>query len=301
MLKKISEFLVYSNIFIAACALALTYESFLLLHLPASLNWYLLLVFLCTLFVYNLHYYVKLQKNKTGSRLDWCRRHQKLLQVLIITSLIFIFGGVIYHFNSIFGTPGRWYYHNIAWFIIIPILALGYSYPLIPWKKKSLRQIGWLKMTSLSFIWSFTTVALPVFMLPDKGDVFTRTLFVPILFIYRFAFIAAISFLFNIRDQEEDKKDGIRTFAVLMGEKASLRYGKWIMFILNSLITLLVLWTFELQDYADYIAGFLPLLILFWYYQRFAIQKTEAVFVLQYDGLMLIKALLLIFAIRFFY
>lgn len=298
MIKKIADFLVYSNFFIAACALALTYESFLLLHLPTSLNWYLLLVFLCTVFVYNLHYFVNLRKSNMDERSQWCRANKKLLLVLIILSLVFIVGGVLYHFNSIFGSGKNFHYHNVAWFIIIPLLALAYSYPVIPWKKKSLRQIGWLKMASLSFIWSFTTVALPVLMLPDKGDLFTRTVFVPIAFLHRFVFIATLSLLFNVRDYNEDKEAGIKTLAVIMGQRASLLFGKWVMTPLNILFTLLLLWTFELQDNTDYIAGFIPIALLFLLHQFFS-SKKNAAFVILNDGLMLVQALLLIFALKF--
>ena len=299
MFISFTRSVIYSNVFIALCALALTYESFLLLHLPSSLNWYLLLIFLCTIFVYCLHYFVKLRKNKTDDRLQWCRQNKKLLLWLIILSFIFIVGDVIYHFHSIFGPPGHFNYSNLTWFIVIPVLALGYSYPLIPRNKKSLRQIGWLKMASLSFTWSFTTVALPVLMLPDKGDLYTRNYFVPVLFIYRFVFIAALSFLFNIRDREEDSRDGIKTLAVILGQGRSLSYGKWIMSILNIVFTYLFLWCFELQDTVHYVATFTPVVLLFFLYHKFSPMNNEAAFALRNDGLMLVKALLLIFALSF--
>lgn len=216
---------------------------------------------------------------------------------LIVSSFIFIVGGVIYHFNAIFGSGRNFHYHNIAWFVIIPLLALAYSYPILWWKKKSLRQIGWLKMTSLSFIWAFTTVALPVIMLPGKGDLFTRSVFVPIAFLQRFVFVAALSLLFNIRDYKEDKEAGIRTLAVIMGETASLRFGKWVMTLLNILFTLLLLWTFELQDTTDYLAGFIPIALLFLLHQFFS-SKKDAFFVIRNDGLMLVQALLLIFVLK---
>jgi 4-hydroxybenzoate polyprenyltransferase len=297
LLATIIRFLVYSNIFIATCALALTYETFLLLHLPSSLNWYLLLIFLSTIFIYDLHYYINLKETNTDSRSQWCREHKKLVLSLIISSFILIVGAVVYHFNSIFGMGKNFLYHNLVWFIIIPVLALAYSYPVIWWRKKSLRQIGWLKMALLSFVWSFTTVALPVLMLPDKGDLFTRTVFVPIAFLQRFVFIAALSLLFNIRDYKEDKEAGIKTLAVLMGEAASLRFGKWVMTILNSLFTFLLLWTFELQDTTDYLAGFIPIILLFLLHQFFS-SKKNAAFVIRNDGLMLVQALLLIFVLK---
>jgi 4-hydroxybenzoate polyprenyltransferase len=249
--------------------------------------------------VYCLHYLVKLRKNKSDDRLQWCRQNKKWLFWMIILSFVLISGSIIYHYHSIFGPRGHFNYSNLTWFIVVPLLALGYSYPLIPWNKKSLRQIGWLKMALLSFTWSFTTVVLPVLMLPDKGDLYTRSFFVPVLFVHRFVFIAALSFLFNIRDLEEDSRDGIKTLAVMLGQTRSLSYGKWIMAFLNIVFTYLLLWCFELQEPAYYVAAFIPVFLLFFLYEKFTPTNNEAAFELHNDGLMLIKALLLIFAITF--
>ncbi len=296
-MRAIINFLVYSNLFIACCALAFTYESFLLLHLPSSLNWYLLLIFLCTVFIYNLHYYVKLKKNRTDDRLQWCRQNKKLVLWLIIASLFFIGGGIVYHFKAIFGTAEYFNYNNLIWFIILPILALGYSYPFIPWNRKSLRQIGWLKMTSLSFIWSFTTVALPVYMLPGNRGLYAENLSILLLLFQRFIFVAAVSFLFNIKDYEEDRMDGIKTLVVILGPQKSLQYGKWIMPIVNTVITSLLLWYFDLKNLACYAASLIPIILLFFLYQYYSPMKSTAFFVVRNDGLMLTKALLLIFAL----
>lgn len=295
--KRLLHFIVYSNLFIAACALALTIETFYLLHLSSFLYWYLFLIFLCTAFVYSLHYFVKSKKDKTGSRLEWCRKNRQILPIVILVSFMLIAGTVIYHYPSIFEKNGRFNYFNLAWFIIIPLLALGYSYPLNPWNKKSLRQIGWLKMASLSFIWSFTTVVLPVLMFPTANTGYAGNNYVVILFIHRFFFIAALSLLFNINDYAEDKKDGIKTIAVLIGPLKSLRYGKWVMTVLNVAAAFLLLYYFELLHPIYFAALLLPVVLLFLLFHRFLALKDEALFVIRYDGLMIVKALLLIFAV----
>lgn len=299
-MKGIVSFTVYSNLFIAACALSLTAETFILFHLPSSLNWYLLLIFLCTVFVYSLHYFVKSKKLRTDSRLEWCRKNKSLLLTIIIASFIFICGGVTWHYRSIFGEPGHFNFRNLAWFIIIPVLALGYSYPLTPWNKKSMRQTGWLKMASLSFIWAFTTVVLPLLMLNEEDSLIKRSLVVT-LFIHRFVFIAALAFLFNINDYDEDKQDEIKTIAVLLGPAKSLQYGKRLMIPLNIVSAIFLLYQFRLEQPVFYIAILTPVLLLFFLYHRFASIKDEAIFVIRHDGLMIVKALLLIFAVLIFH
>lgn len=232
--------------------------------------------------------------------MDWCRKNRNLLLFIILLSSLLIAGGVVYHYQSIFGKPGAFNYRNLIWFILIPLVALGYSYPLNPWNKKSLRQTGWLKMTSLSFIWSFTTLILPVLMFQTSViEQFNQTQLL-IFFVHRFFFIAALSFLFNINDHDEDKEDGIKTIAVLIGPAKSLLYGKWLMTFLNLVTSFFLLYCFELNSPVYYAALFIPVILLFILYQRFSPMKDEAVFAIRYDGLMIVKALLLIFALRIF-
>jgi len=261
--NRILQFIVYSNLFIAACAFMLTLETFVLFGLPSSLNWYLLLIFLCTVFVYSLHYFVKSKKEKTDSRLEWCRKNKKLLFAIIILSFVFIAGGVVWHYKMIFIKDGHFNYNNLAWFIVIPLLALAYSYPLTPWNKKSLRQIGWLKMASLSFIWSFTTVVLPLLMLPGSSYAKMNNSSLLILFLHRFIFIASLGFLFNINDYEEDKKDSIKTIAVLLGPEKSLQKGKWIVLLLNIVMSLLLWYYFDLRSFTFLRAILIPVIFRF--------------------------------------
>lgn len=293
--RSFIRFLVYSNLFIGLCAVALAAETFFILHLPASLNWYLLLLFCCTVFVYSLHYYAKLYKEKTDSRLEWCRRNKKVLLVTLIASAILIAGGVLFHFNAIFFKEGKLNYSNLSWFIIIPLVALAYSHPLLLMNKKALRQVGWLKMASLSFIWSFTTTLLPVFMLAADHPVSYYALLV--LFIHRFLFMASLSVLFNIHDYDEDKADGVKTIAVLLGPEQSLRKGKWLSLTLGIISTLWLVIVFRLYNGYLYAAITIPLILVFLAWHRFRREEEEAFFVVRYDGLMIVKALLLIFAL----
>jgi 4-hydroxybenzoate polyprenyltransferase len=296
-LYKFLAFFIYTNIFIAACALALTWETFILLKLPRSLSWYLLLIFLCTLFVYDLHYYVKRKKDKQDSRLNWCRKNHSLLFAMIILSAVLIAGGVVYHYKMIFELNGHFNYNNLVWFLLIPVIALAYSHPLNPFNKKSLRQIGLLKMISLSFIWSFTTTILPVLMFrPSHKELIDEQALLA-LFLHHFLFIGSLCVLFNIYDYEEDKADGIKTIAVIAGPAKSLAYSKWITGLINMIAALLLLYFFNLEQPVFYIAVLLPPLLVFLLHQRFDPAMDEAVFIFRYDGMMIVQALLLIFAV----
>jgi 4-hydroxybenzoate polyprenyltransferase len=152
-------------------------------------------------------------------------------------------------------------------------------------------------MVSLSFTWSFTTTVLPVWMLLSHQKTHVSHSALAVLFVHRFFFIAALCVLFNINDYEEDKADDVKTIAVLLGPARTLRSGKWLVLIVNTITAIWLTGYFHLYSIQGYVAVFIPVLLLFWSYHRFSSLTDEAIFVLRYDGLMIVKALLLIFAL----
>ena len=290
---RLRDFLVYTNIYIGLCAAALSWETFALLKIPSTHNWYLLLIFGATLFVYNLHYFAKLKGPKENSRMQWCRGNKMLLLAFVIGSLLFILAVLFYHYKAIFGGPGNWQYRNLIVLLIIPALALAYSFPIF---KKSLRQIGWLKMISLSGIWAFSTVLLPVFLLPDGSGIAPDDHIVLMIFINRFIFIAALSVVFNLKDLEEDKQAGIRTLAVIFGQKKVLQWGQRIfpfLFLGSACIFI-----FSIPDSPKGLGGGIGAITvaIFRCFRDFRSEKySEPRFVMEYDGLMLVQPLILIF------
>lgn len=297
-LNKFICLIVFSNFFIAACALALTYESFEVLHLPKAVYWYLPAIFCTTLFIYTLHYYQKSFTNKIDNRLAWIRKNKLFTQSLLILSFILIALIFFFNFNSIFTGTALHNFKIALLIILLIILSLGYSSKLFFSKKKSFRQIGWLKLPLLSFVWSFSTVALPALITDAQTDFYTTYFHMPVLFLHRFTFMMALCGLFNINDYEEDKKDGIETFAVTYGKSFSLKTGKWFFGLLNFVTGIILLKSFEWTHWSLYAAVFIPALLIFIAYHTLKENSAEEIFTLKYDGLMPVKAGLLIFALR---
>jgi 4-hydroxybenzoate polyprenyltransferase len=297
-LNRLICLIIFSNFFIAACALALTYESFSVLHLPYTVYWYLPAIFCSTLFIYTLHYYQKSFTEKIDNRLSWVRKNKSFCLSILVLSLGVILFLFIFNFRSIFyGTASNKL--RILLLIVLTIfLSLGYSSKLFFPNKKSLRQIGWLKLPLLSFVWSFSTVALPALLAGSETDFYTNHFHMPVLFLHRFTFVMALCGLFNINDYEEDKKDGIETFAVTHGKAFSLRMGKWFFSLLNLATGLLLLKSFEWTHWLLYAAVLIPVLLIFLSYHTLKENTGKEFFTLKYDGLMLIKAGLLIFALQ---
>jgi hypothetical protein len=277
----------YCNFFIAACAAALLYETCYLLHLLPSMHWFILLSFFCTMNVYTFHYYLKCVTPVEDDRINWYRKHTSWIWLLLVIGACVIAWLLITHFTFLFS------HKNFLWTLFIPILSIGYSFPFLP-GRRALRHLGWLKLPLLSFVWSFTTVSLPV--LYSTANSVDRTQ-IQVLFINRFLFILALCVLFNLRDYEEDKADKVMTPAVLLGPGKVLSIGKWILSALNLIAGILLAWVFHFHSSVAYAAIILPIVLLFLLFQFFSFSKTEMQFLFLNDGLMPVKALLLIFAI----
>ncbi len=276
----------YCNFFIAFCAASLVYETGILLHLFPGTHWYAVLVFWCTLNIYTFHYYIKSRKPYIDKRLQWYREHKTLILSLLFSGGFVITYLIISHFNILFS--GR----NIFWSFLIPVLSIAYSFPFLA-NGKALRHIGWLKLPLLSFVWSFTTVLLPVFF-SETSTINQSQIFV--LFVNRFVFIMALAMLFNVRDYEEDKKDKVITPVVAYGQEKVLLYGKWLMTFINLITALLVCRYFNFHFTIQYVAVIIPVVLLFLLFHYFRFSRNEIEFSILHDGLMPVKALLLIFA-----
>jgi hypothetical protein len=278
----------YCNIFIAACAASLVYETIHLLNYTPGNHWFPILVFCCTLNIYTFHYYLKSRKPDNDPRLQWYRKYKTAVLLLLVAVSSVIAYIIATYFNIIFSKE------NILWSLLIPFLSIAYSFPFLP-GGKALRHFGWLKLPLLSFVWSFTTVLLPVFFFSDER--IQPQIWV--LFANRFFFIMTLCVLFNVRDYEEDKNDRVITPVVALGTKNILLYGKWLMVILNFITALLVCRYFNLDSGFQYFAVFTPVLLLFLLFHYFSFSRNEIEFLVLHDGLMPVKALLLIFATSF--
>lgn len=294
--QKQIHFLVFSNIFISVCAAILTAETFIVFN-TNPVYWFIALIFVCTQVIYSFHYLAKCKSAKTDQRLEWTRKNKKILVAVTCCGLTIAALIILTHIPAFIFKEKQLSSTKILLAVLIPVLALSYSHRLLPGIKQSIRQLGWLKPVHLSFIWAFTTVVLPlIFLFP--GSIFNTG--VGILLLQHFIFILSLAFLFNINDMEEDKVDGLNTFAVVYGPEISLQYGKWMMVFANSMTSFLLINYFHLHQAITIICIYAPVLVLYYLYNRFKVSADDAMFTIRYDGMMVLKAAMLIFAFTFY-
>lgn len=293
-LQKFRRFIVFSNLFISLCAALLTAETLFLFRFPVSYHLFDLFVFSGTLFVYSLHYLLKKDLAVPDERQTWRKGNRQLFRYI----LFFSFSGVILTSLLLFQEiPNKSLATRTGILFILALIGLFsvfYSHPTRLLGNKSLRRFGKFKLLYLSLIWTVTTGLIP--LLFRENDLKIDYLHIIVFAVHRLIFIGSIAFLFNIYDYDEDKESGTNTFAVSWGQKRSLNIGKWSFLMLNlAASALFILFAGNITTIFT-IAVLIPSVSVFFLYENFDPAEHESSFVLRHDGLIFIKALLLIFA-----
>lgn len=280
MLKKATDVFLFGSFFISFCAVALCIETNLLLHLPLNHISFYLLIFGATLLLYNLHYLFKTTAVANSVRLTWSLKNKNLHKIFIA------FGAALIIFCLV-----SFPFHRFFTLAILGVIAFLYSFPFLPFtKRKRIKDFGLLKIITLALLWTMVTVWFPL-----ENANFEELSF-QLIFIRRFIFIFIICLLFDIRDIEIDRKENISTLAVKLGAKKAylLCY-----FFLMIFIAITIIHYIYFHDYPQLVSMFISgvaTIITIEYSKR---KSSDVVYLAFIDGMMLLQALLVIFASQF--
>lgn len=201
-MKKLLHFILYSNIFIAFCAVAMANASLLLLQKEHS---FLIdsILFFGTLSTYNLCSFYQLEAY--SEKFSFIKKNKYLIRVFFGISVLFL-GGVLFWINL----------NQLIFLFHLAIISVFYTVPVhLRTKAKTIlylpawRNIPFLKVFLIAYVWASATVVFPAL---DKELIITNQIVI-LLFLERFLFILAITLPFDIRDYHLDKKTNLLTFA----------------------------------------------------------------------------------------
>lgn len=271
--KNLLAFILFSSIFIAACAVSFAIETNIILGLPLNSPGFYGFIFGATLFQYNLHYVLKSNAAVNSARLNWSKKNTNIHYLLLLLGFLLII-------ISLFSFSLKHFYV----LIFLGVIAFLYSFPFLPiGKKKRLKEFGILKILTLTLLWTLVTVWFPVNTMAYDPALFW------LVFAKRFLFMFVLCLLFDMRDLDVDREEGIKTFPVRFGNKNSylLSYFILVVFILLSAV----------QFYYWGQAGFFIAMIISAVATFIVIQITKKnqsdyIFLAGIDGMMLLQALL---------
>jgi len=200
---KVFHFFVYSNLFIAACAILMASQTYQLLLGKSPDFDFLGFVFFSTICSYSFHWYLTTSSEIPSHRLEWLKPNLFVHIALFILGLV---GAAYYFFVLISYWP---------WLMVGAFITFLYSAPKIPHPYfRALRKIAIGKTIFLAAVWTYVTTVLPVMV--SDGEINPAFL----LFVAsRFFLIYAICILFDYRDREDDRVKGIRSLITFMNEK----------------------------------------------------------------------------------
>ncbi len=281
--QPILDFVLFSNLFIALCAVA---QCLLTLKVIGSDPIYPLLALLLTstLVTYNVSIFLSKPKDPQKSeykRVRWFFAHSRLMiTITIICTLLLI--------------PLFWMlcFECKLLVIFLGFISIGYSMPLfsVGDQKFGLRNIPGLKSLMITSVWVLSCVLLPIFEAESQHLTDTSLRNTAILVSKRFLFIFALTIPFDIRDLYSDLKTGVKTIPVLIGEKRAYLFCQALL-----VGYLILLFTFNNNGFnRDFFSLGLTVLLMGWLIFKSEWEKDEYYYFLYMDGVLILQYLFLV-------
>jgi 4-hydroxybenzoate polyprenyltransferase len=172
----------------------------------------------------------------------------------------------------------------------LAVLSCAYFLPILPGKRKRLRDFGLLKIVLLTTIWTVVTAVLP--MLAAQVSVSDW----PWEILLRFVFIFALCILFDIQDIETDSGHNIATLPTRIGERSAytLVYVCLAIFLVLSYIQFLRHPALHGRMWAAVITAIATAVVV----QIVRRKPSRELFIAITDGMMLLYALLALLPAR---
>ena len=180
----------------------MVYQSCQLLLHEMPVTWFVWFVFFATICSYSFHWYLTPSEALYSDRIPWLAKNRKIHLVMFWIGLL---GSVV---ASVFLLQ-FWNWLLLAVFLTFLYSAPKLSYPYFVW----LRKVALGKTIFLALVWTYVTTILPLIISGRQWEP-AFTLFAA----GRFFFIYAICIMFDYRDREHDRGQGIRSLITYLSE-----------------------------------------------------------------------------------
>lgn len=281
-LNDIGRFLVYGNAWVALCAAAQGVLTFQLIGAKVSYA-VLAVLFSATFFVYNLRVFFDLKPSVPSAPLSfefplpWMEAHAGILRATSVLLLLVTLPLALQLTVS-------------AWIVLFftGLLAMAYFLPLV--YSKGLRQLPGLKTFLIGAVWALSTVLLPVVQAEDSlsGPL------VALLLIKRFLIAFTLALVFDIRDEETDRKEHLHTLVTYLGGHRARQIGVGLLW-LDLLLTVLLPLPFTFSLLPAVLISTLCTSAVVWYASRL---RHAFYFLFVSDGMLMVRFILISFALN---
>lgn len=222
MLRRLFDFFIFSSLFIAGCAVLMAYQVNTLFGLTYPTGRFLWFLFFSTVCSYNFHWYFTPHTISENRRVLWTQTRKNLHLLLIFAGFI---GSILFFLQL----KEYWF-----WIGISVGLTFLYTAPKLPFRfAQVLREIAIGKTIFLALVWTYVTTILPIVLAGNQWKA-EHMLFS----VGRFFFIYAICIIFDFRDREQDKRDGIKSMITYFKERGIniLFYSCMFVFLVDTIL-----------------------------------------------------------------
>lgn len=280
---SVVDALLFSNAFMALCAVAQALVTFLLLDVKPVFP-VLAILFLSTLCIYNFSILLSRPKFPAQSpfkRVRWFFGCYRWMVGITIASAILLLPLFFWVSNQ-----------SKLLLVCLAVLSFGYGLPVfsIGNQKFGLRNIPGLKLLLIGATWALSVVLLPVFEAEHLYHIKITDADILLLSAKRFLFITAMAIPFDIRDLFQDHKLGLKTIPVVFGEKNAYLLCQ---FLLVGYLILMFL--FQDQGFnPNFYALTITILLAGWLIFRSKFEKNEYFYFFYVDGVLILQYLLML-------
>jgi len=283
IVKPAFDFLLFSNVFMSLCAVAQALVTFQLIG-SKPVYTVITLLFTSTLGIYNFCILVTKPEHPELSpyvRVRWFFSHYRLMVTITIVSILSLVP--LFFLIAI---------ESRLLLIFLAVISFCYGIPLFSFgdQKFGLRNIPGLKPFLITLVWTMSTVLLPVLEAQDLHLTTISLHDTTLLIAKRFLFIGALTIPFDIRDLFEDRKLGLKTIPVLLGEKGAYLFCQ---VMLAGYIVLLFF--FRNNGFSlDFWALTLTAILAGWLIFKSKWEKNEYYYFFYMDGVLILQYVILI-------
>ncbi|MBD0367222.1 MAG: hypothetical protein ICV53_14110 [Flavisolibacter sp.] len=274
MLQRLFHFFLFGHLFIALCAFVMALQTYYLFALPVY--WPLLgFIVSGTLCSYGFHWYLTPEVKGGSAKVQWTLQHKKVHLFFFLIGLIGSCYFVFYLFE-----------HWLA-LLTISFITFLYSAPKVPYPTfNHIKKFAIGKTIFLALVWMLVTTALPLISAHLQWQ--------PEHYLFsvnRFFLIYPICILFDYRDREHDKTEGIRSMITYFDEQGIDRLF-WASISVYFISTLAL--SFFSFSFGQTAVLLIPAFVLSLLYQRAKNSFSDFLYYFVLDGLMAISAFLLL-------
>ncbi len=211
VLREILNWIIFGNFFIAFVAVTLLQANFIFYKIPLDIP-LMRIVFLATFCTYNyscLNFSWKGIRSNGSPRQDFMAKNYLVLKIIVLIAACMMLACFLELSPTI----------QLA-ILFQGLIAFLYYFPFLRYKGNyfSLRKIPGLKIWVISFLWAFSCSSLPWIEWQHFGHkAYLGWKWVSIAFANILSLLWLTATLFDIRDIDQDKKNGVFTLPVLLG------------------------------------------------------------------------------------